>query len=134
MLEGWNLSIVMQGRVSAHITDASISEEKNTIVLSDLENCFHYINLIWPDAKKPTSLDTNYNKKAMSLKIPQTQDGDVVDGMGLSSTPIMDIVKPDSITIPTSSQNWCCSMSPTGKLVAIGHGECNVLVRFYSSV
>lgn len=120
----------MQGRRSANITDASLSEGKSIIVLSDQENCFHQVHLKWPEKEKTSSLDSNnYNRKAIALIIPMNQDADVVDGMGLSNAPTVDIVLGAPDTIPRSSSSWCCSMSSEGEILAIGHGECSVLVR-----
>ncbi|XP_034247698.1 uncharacterized protein LOC117649237 isoform X2 [Thrips palmi] len=124
LLSGCPPTSVVQGRVSAMISDASFSEEKSIIVLSDLENCFHQVHLKWPEKKQAAPYDSNHYSR---LIIPKTNGTDVVDGMG-SSPPLMDIVCGVSDTIPRSTLSWCCSMSPKGELVAIGHGECSVLV------
>lgn len=129
----WNVlceyepSHVVQGRVSAHITGASFSEEKSLIVLSDKENCFHLVNLEWPETRKAAHSDT-YNRRPSPLIIPKNPDADVVDGMGLSSSAMIEIVRGSSHTIPRSSPSWCSSVSSNGELIAIGHGDCKVLV------
>lgn len=128
---------IQEGRPSAKITNAYLSQKEDVLVLSDQENCYHLFRLQWPRTENSNLRNESVN---LSLRTPlglnnsianqmphPIGDGiDEVDGVRMSVACLPKVK--NMITHKLQAPSWCCCVCAKETLVAVGHDDCKVVI------
>ncbi|KAK3907934.1 Apoptotic protease-activating factor 1 [Frankliniella fusca] len=117
------LSMVHEGRVSAHVTDACFSDKRSMLFVTDSEKCYHVFEL--QSTNQP--LDMRSLQQTLSDYEKSKDSSDEIDGVRVSSLSNSDFDVPLN-THPLKGPSWCCCICSEENLVAIGCDTNRILI------